>query len=315
MSGSSERVVLRDATLREGFDTPHVSFTTEQRVEIARMLARAGIAEAEVVAPSRVLADLEHVATLRREGVSVRTSGLIYAYGSDCAREIDAASAALDHIDLLMPVSTERPPESRDVKLRMLDDALTHAVRVHAHVGAGFPHSFQCDPGFLREIAALAVERGAQRVVVYDTNGSGDPAAVAALIDTLRHGGLKADIYFHAHNDLGLATANALAAVAAGARGLDVTVNGLGDRAGNAALEQVAMGLHLKGIETGIVLHELGLLSITVAEASGVAVSKLAPVVGEYVHWHRSPSHLKKPGLFEAFDPALVRSQRKIDGA
>ncbi|HXV12831.1 MAG TPA: homocitrate synthase [Candidatus Krumholzibacteria bacterium] len=315
MSAPARRVTLRDATLREGLDTPHVSFTTEQRVGVARALVRAGVVEAEVVAPSRVAADLELVGAIRDHGIALECSGLIYASSNDALSEIDGAAHVLDHIDLLMPVSTERAPESRDAKLRALDDALVHAAGRHADVGAGFPHSLQCDPAFLCEIAALAIERGARRIVVYDTNGGGDPVAVAGLIELLRERVAGANVYFHAHNDLGLATANALAAVAAGARGLDVTVNGLGDRAGNAALEQVAMALHLKGFETGIHLHELGALSNVVAEASGVAVSKLAPVVGEYVHWHRSPSHLRAPGLFEAFDPALVRSQRKIDGS
>lgn len=315
MNTPGHRVTLRDATLREGLDTPNVSFTAAQRVVIARALARAGVVEAEMVAPSRVTGDLEFVGAVRAAGIKLQCSGLIYAYAKDCFGEIDRAAPALDHIDLLMPVSPERAPETREAKLRMLDDALAHATQRHADVGAGFPHSLQVDPGFLCEIAALAVQRGARRIVVYDTNGGSDPAAVTALVTTLRARVAGANVYFHAHNDLGLATANALAAVAAGARGLDVTVNGLGDRAGNAALEQVAMALHLKGIETGMDLRELGALCGTVADASGVAVAKLAPVVGEYVHWHRSPSHLRKPGLFEAFDPALVRSARKIDGS
>ncbi len=315
MSDAKRRVTLRDATLREGLDTPNVSFSTEQRVRIARALERAGVVEVEVVAPSRVEKDLEFVSVLRDAGVALRISGLIYAYGKDCAREIEIASSALDHVDLLMPVSPERAPESRDEKLRMLDDALALARRAHADFGAGFPHSLQCDPEFLCEIAAAAVAGGARRVVVYDTNGGSDPFAVALLIHALRERKLGAEIFFHAHNDLGMATANALAAVLSGAAGLDVTVNGLGDRAGNAALEQVAMALYLKGYETGIRLDELGALSRTVEEESGVAVSKLAPVIGEYALWHKSPSHLRKPGLFEAFDPALVRSDRRLDGS
>lgn len=309
------RITLRDATLREGLDTPNVAFTPEQKLRIARLLARAGVPEAEVVAPSRVLDDVGFVHVLRDQGIELRVSGLVYAYGADCAREIETACTALDHVDLLMPVSPERPPEDRETKKRMLDEALARATAFDADVGAGFPHALQCDPEFLCEIAVLAVGRGAKRIVVYDTNGSGDPFAVASLIRKLRERGIVADVFFHAHNDLGLATGNALAAVTAGASGLDVTVNGLGDRAGNAALEQVAMALHLKGFETGVALHELGALSRAVEEASGVAVSKLAPVVGEYALWHRSPSHLRKPGLFEAFDPELVRSTRKIDGS
>lgn len=313
MSAPNRRIVLRDATLREGLDTPNVRFDDAQKLAIARALVAAGVTKAEVVAPSRVSKDLAFVRILRDEGIDLRASGLIYAYGPDCAQEIEQARAVLDHLDVLLPVSLERPPDGRDAKLRTLDEALACAARFQADVGAGFPHSLQCDPDFLSEIAALAVARGARRLVIYDTNGSGDPFKVSSLVAELRARQPAVDIFFHAHNDLGLATANALAAATAGAAGLDVTVNGLGDRAGNASLEQVAMLLHLQGFETGVRLQELRALSSVVEVESGVSVSKLAPVVGEYVLWHRSPSHLRKPGLFEAFDPALVRSDRKID--
>ena len=119
-------------------------------------------------------------------------------------------------------------------------------------------------------------------------------------------------VFFHGHNDLGLAAANAFAAVRAGADGLDVTVNGLGDRAGNASLEQVAMILHLRGIRTGIRLETLTRLSGAVGRESGIAVSPLAPVVGAFVATHKSPGHLEIPELFEAFDPALVGVRRNI---
>lgn len=307
------RITLRDATLREGLDTPQVSFSPDEKLCIARALVEAGVADAEIVAPSRVAKDLEFARSLRAEGIALATSGLIYANRDECAGEIEEASGVLDRFDLVMPVSPERLPADREAKMRMLDDALVHAARHGADVGAGFPHSLQCDPIFLCDIAEAAARRGARRIIVYDTNGSGDPFAVAELIRALIDRRMGVDLFFHAHNDLGLAAANALAAVTAGAVGLDVTVNGLGDRAGNAALEPVAMALHLRGFETGIRLDRLGALSRTVEEASGVPVSKLAPVVGEYVLWHRSPSHLRIPGLFEAYDPALVRLERKID--
>ena len=124
---------------------------------------------------------------------------------------------------------------------------------------------------------------------------------------------MNASILFHGHNDLGMATANSLAAVQAGADALDVTVNGLGDRAGNAALEQVALALHLRRFDTGISLGSLRSMSRAVERESGVALSRLAPVVGEFVFQHKSHSHLCMPELFEAFDPALVHDERKID--
>jgi isopropylmalate/homocitrate/citramalate synthase len=315
MSDAARRVTLRDSTLREAMDTPRVDFSVEQRLRIARHLVRAGVAEAEVAAPSRVAQDLAFVRRLREEKVALRTSGLVYAGGADRGREVEAAAPWLDHIDLLVPVSPERAPHDAAEKVRLIRAALAHATAVHADTGAGFPHSTQCDPEFLAEIAAAAAESGARRIIVYDTHGGGNPFAVRDLVALVRARVPGIPVFFHGHNDLGLATANTLAAVAAGADGADVTVNGLGDRAGNASLEQVAMALHLGGVATGIRLAELRALSEAVAHESGVAVPPLAPVVGEFVLWHKSPSHLHKPGLFEAFDPALILGNRKLDGS
>jgi hypothetical protein len=110
-----------------------------------------------------------------------------------------------------------------------------------------------------------------------------------------------------------LTGAAALAACRAGASALDVTVNGLGDRAGNAPLEQVALALHVKGYETGIRLEELRALSEVVARESGVPVSKLAPAVGDYVFVHKSPAHGEAPELFEAYPPGLVGAERSLE--
>jgi homocitrate synthase NifV len=170
----------------------------------------------------------------------------------------------------------------------------------------------QTDLPFLLEISQCAAREGAKRVTIYDTNGSADPFSVHALVERLRSE-IDVAIFFHGHNDLGLATANALAAVRAGADGLDVTVNGLGDRAGNASLEQVALALHLGGFPTGVNLRSLKKMSEIVEKESGVPVSKLAPVVGEFILHHKSPSHLKDPDLFEAFDPQILAMERKID--
>jgi homocitrate synthase NifV len=309
---SAKYIALRDSTLREGQDTPGVSFSTEQKMEIARALEEVGVPEVEIVAPSRVLRDLEAVKKIRNTESRLVTSGLIYAYSPRLADESVEASKSLHRFDLLMPVSEKREPFDRQSKVRTLLDALGVALSLQCHVGVGFPHATQTEVGFLLEIACKAAERGAERVTIYDTNGSADPFFVYDLIGRIRKE-LQVPIFFHGHNDLGLAVANALAAVRAGANGLDVTANGLGDRAGNVALEQVALGLHLGGYSTGITPARLKSLSKLVENESGVPVSKLAPVVGEFVAHHISASHLKNPGLFEAYDPALIGIKRKID--
>jgi homocitrate synthase NifV len=308
---TSKRVIrFRDATLREGLDTPGVCFSTEQRVRIARALEAAGVREAEVVAPSRVLADLEVVRELKRMGLKLKLSGLIYSAAKECANEIQESALALDRFDLLMPLSRKRAPAEPTEKEKVLLQAVEAASKVRCDFGVGFPHAFQADEAFVMDLAEEAVRRGGRRVTLYDTNGSVDARTVQRLVGQIKTR-VNSELFFHGHNDLGMATANSLAAVREGADGLDVTVNGLGDRAGNAALEQVAAVLYAKGYESELALAEIRQLCATVANESGVAISKLAPVVGEYVYWHRSPSHLSVPGLFEAIDPELFGSSRK----
>ena len=312
MKEASNRIVLRDSTLREGMDVPGVRFAPQDGLRIARELVRAGIVEAEVVAPARVLAELPFAAMIRSEGIALRTSGLIYAARKECRAEIEQASRSLDHFDLLMPLSEHREPKDFGAKKSVLREVLRFALSQCADVGAGFPHSTQVDPAALLEIAAEAANHGATRLIIYDTNGSGDPFSVRDMIKRLR-AELSTPIFFHGHNDLGMATANSLAAVMAGANGLDVTVNGLGDRAGNASLEQAAIALKSHGFDCGVDVSSLASLSHLVEELSGVPVSKLAPVVGEYAFAHKSPSHLDIPSEFEAYAPASVQRDRSID--
>ena len=136
--------------------------------------------------------------------------------------------------------------------MKILPFSLHHCTEI----GVGFPHAAQTDIEFLQNTLSEAVKRGAKRVTLYDTNGSLDPFEVYPLVKQIKDN-LEVPLFFHGHNDLGMATANSLAAVYAGADGLDVTINGLGDRAGNASLEQVVLSLHLKGFETGIILKGL----------------------------------------------------------
>jgi homocitrate synthase NifV len=211
-----------------------------------------------------------------------------------------------------MPVSERRRPFERRDKSRVILEALAYAREQPSNVGVGFPQSTQTSPEFLLEISQACAEQGATRIVVYDTHGGSDPFATYELIRRMKtHLGIP--VFFHGHNDLGMAAANAFAAARAGADGLDVTVNGLGDRAGNASLEQVAMILHLRGVRTGIRLEALARLSEAVAQESGLAVPELAPIVGAFAATHKSAGHLELPELFEAFDPSLVGLHRKVE--
>jgi homocitrate synthase NifV len=266
---SSKRIVIKDATLREGLDVPDVSFSIEEKLIIAKLMGQAKVPEIEVVAPGNVFQDLEFVKKMKARGLSIRTSGLIYSFNSQAREEIKEASKYLSRFDLLMPVSPKRKPYERSEKISLLLDILSFSLHHSPEVGVGFPHAAQTEIEFLLTISAEAVRQGAKRVTLYDTNGSLDSFEVYHLVKRLKEN-FEISLFFHGHNDLGMATANSLAAVYAGADGLDVTMNGLGDRAGNASLEQVVLSLHLKGFETGIILKDLKSLSESVEEASGL---------------------------------------------
>lgn len=311
--GESGTVILKDCTLREGLDVPGVAPGPEEKKFLLGKLAEAGIPEVELVAPGHFDRDLEFVRESGAAESGVRVTGLIYGYGDDWKDRIGRAKGVLDRVDVLIPLSDSRPPPGRTGKSRRLREALLAAIDVLGEVGAGFPHATRAEAGFLQEMCGEAAEAGAKRVTLYDTNGSADPWEVAALVEGVR-AAAGIEICFHAHNDLGLATANSVAAVRAGAGCLDVTVNGLGDRAGNASLEQVALVLRAMGAEHAIKLSALRELSRAAAETTGVPVSKLAPIVGEYAFRHKSPSHLERPDLFEPFDPVLVGASRSLCG-
>jgi isopropylmalate/homocitrate/citramalate synthase len=311
MVDSHRDVVLKDSTLREAMDTPGVEFSLTARIEIARLLESAGVAEAEVVAPARVSKDLEVARLIKTQGIVITTSGLIYANREDFRHEAAAAAEALDRIDLIMPLSEQRQPQRFDEKCTMLAQAIDFGSTLGMPIGIGFPHATQVSPEELLEIAEQGARRGATRITVYDTNGSIEPFALRDLLGRLVSI-TDLPVFFHGHNDLGLAVANSWAAVTAGVAGLDVTINGLGDRAGNASLEQLVLLLHLQGVETGIEVSQLHRASRLIERLSGVAVSKLAPVVGDFVFEHLSPSHLGVPAEFEAFDPELVGRRRRL---
>ena len=310
MTDHNNKIIIKDSTLREGMDVSGVDFSLGQRIKLAKLISQAHVPEAEVVAPARVLKDLEFVKRLRKEKVKIKTSGLIYCFNPNYKQEVRAASKYLDRFDVLMSVSPKREPFDSRTKIRILIDALVYSLESHVEVGVGFPQSTQTKAEFLLKISKEAQNKGARRITIYDTNGGSDPFRVYILIKELKKN-LRVPVFFHGHNDLGLATANSLVAVCAGADGLDATVNGLGDRAGNCALEQIVLCLHLKGYKTGIKLENLKLLSKSVEKESGIAVSKIAPIVGEHIFTHKSAGHFGKLRLFEAFDPRLVGLHRR----
>jgi homocitrate synthase NifV len=236
--------------------------------------------------------------------------------------EIEASIACgVQAVDISLSVSDQmianKLRKDRDAVKEQLKVALGFAKSKNLYVSVGGEDSSRADIAFLVELMEITRSLGGDRFRFCDTLGIMDPFAMYDRIAFLRTAVPEVEIEVHTHNDLGMATANAIAGIKAGARFVNTTINGLGERAGNAALEEVVMGLkHACGIETGIDTHRFREMSLFVAKASHRPLSVSKPVVGERVFAHESGLHadgvIKDPHNYEGFDPAEVGLTRSI---
>jgi homocitrate synthase NifV len=200
--------------------------------------------------------------------------------------------------------------KSRDWVLRTLSELTEEAAARFEYVTVGAQDASRADVGFLAEFCHAVAESPAVRLRLADTVGLLTPASTARLVVSARRHLRDKPLEFHAHNDLGMATANTVAAWEAGARCLSTTVNGLGERAGNAAFDEVVMALHTAcGVDTGIHRPSLVALSRLVERAAGRAVPAMKPVTGRAIHRHESGLHIS--GLRR--DPLAYQAYRAED--
>ncbi|MEW6592266.1 MAG: 2-isopropylmalate synthase [Candidatus Hadarchaeota archaeon] len=313
-----KKVRIFDTTLRDGDQTPGVSFTPDQKMLVARQLDRLGVDTIEAGTPVSSEGERKAVSAIAKAGLDAEICALARAVKDD----VDAAiSCDPDCIHVFISTSDLHLKYMlKKTKQEVLEQAVKFVEYAKDH---GFTVEFSAmdatrtNMDYLKKILLATVDAGADRINVPDTVGVITPRAMHHFISQLRPL-LKVPISIHCHDDMGLAVANSLAAVEAGADQIHVSVNGLGERAGNTSLEEVVMALKaLYGVHTGIKTKLLVETSELVERLTGIAVPPNKAIVGDNAFAHVSGIHahgvIKFPGTYEPISPEMVGHRRRVE--
>jgi homocitrate synthase NifV len=320
MKSNARTIVIDDTTLRDGEQSAGVVFSLAEKLAIAGQLSAMGVPELEIGIPAMGAQERDEITAIATLNLPsnllvwsrMREEDLQHCLGLGVGTVDLSISASDQHIQ-------HKLKQSRAWVLATIERCVKTAVDAGMQVCVGAEDSSRADSDFLALMAEAAQAAGACRIRFADTVGIMEPFGVFEAIRKLR-AVTDMDIEMHAHDDLGLATANTLAAAFAGATHVNTTVNGLGERAGNAALEEVVVGLkQLYGFETGVDLRNFPVLSRQVATASGDTIGSRKSLIGRDVFSHEAGIHvdglLKDLNNYQGVDPALVgRSHQLVLG-
>ncbi len=311
------KVVINDSTLRDGEQAPGVSFTLDEKLAVALALEAAGVDEIEAGTPAMGQREIEEIAAIG----SAVTKAEPIAWCRMTRADVDATiKTGLERVNLSIPLSDiqmrAKLKADRPEVLRRIRDVIPYAIDCGLRVAMGGEDSSRADAGFLRAALESAAQAGAHRFRFADTLGCMDPFAVFEAFHRLRSA-FDLELEFHGHDDLGLATANTLAAIRGGASHASVFVLGLGERAGNAALEEVVAGLQcLSEYKSSVDLLQLPRLAEIVSAAACRPIPPGKAIVGAAAFTHESGIHvdglLKDPLTYEAVSPRTFGRQRQI---
>ncbi len=308
-------VYLVDTTLREGEQTPGVSFTIDQKLEIARRLDEAGVDMIEAGHPA-VAPDVEKaVKMIARQGFAAEIIGHCRAVKYDIEK---AAECEVDRIAIFYGVSDlhlkYKHKVSREEALNIIAEHVSFARSHGVKVRFTAEDASRTDLEFLIQVVRTAYEAGADRVSLADTVGILTPFRAKELFESVKKAVPGVELDIHAHNDLGMAVANSLAAFQGGASAIHVTVNGIGERCGIASLQEIAVALKVHYNIDTIDLRKIMELSKLVEKYSGIVLPPHAPVVGDNAFTHKAGVHvagiLANPQTYEPYPPEMIGRSR-----
>lgn len=307
------QILINDTTLRDGEQAPYVAFSLKEKLEIAKLLVEAGADELEVGIPAMGAKEREAIKEILSLGLGVREMGWCRATEEDVGY---ALSCGLKSVDLSVPTSDILMGVknlSKEKIYKNLESSVTLAKKEGLFVCIGAEDASRADERFLKELIGFVSSLGADRFRFCDTVGILTPTKTHKIISSLSSLGLPLEM--HTHNDFGMATANAIAGVEAGASSVNTTTLGIGERAGNASFEQVLMSLIYQiGEQRALDSTALKALISKVAKASGIKVAVNAPVIGKRLFAHESGIHasgvLKNSASYEPFSPKAVGGKR-----
>jgi isopropylmalate/homocitrate/citramalate synthase len=307
-------VGLYDTTLRDGEQTVGIVLEPEQKLEIARGLSEAGIGRIEAGFPRVSPEDYEGVRLIAAAGLEAEVWGFSRAVRGDVEALVELGVRATVIESPLSDLKLQAYGLDREEILRRVRDAVAYATDNGIKVCYFGVDGTRADRDFLRRAYEVGLEAGATEIAVVDTLGIASPDAAYDLVRSVADLGVP--VHWHGHNDFGLATAAAVAAVRAGARWIHGTVNGMGERAGNASLGEIALALHaLYGVETGLRLDRARALSERIQELTGLELDPWKPLLGENLFRRESgavASQFHDPPSIEPYSADLVGAERSI---
>lgn len=314
---TDRNIKIVDTTLRDGEQTAGVVFANREKVRIARLLDEVGVHQIEAGVPVMGGDEKKAIKDIVKLRLKASIMGWNRAVISDIQQSIecgvDAVAISISTSDIHIKHKLQT---TREWVLESMIKAVEYAKREGLYISINAEDASRSEMDFLVQFATEAKNAGADRLRYCDTVGILDPFATFDRVKTIRER-VGIDIEMHTHNDFGMATANALAGIKAGATHVGVTVMGLGERAGNAAMEEVVMALkHLEGIDLGFKTTTFRTMAEYVSLASGRELPAWKAIVGSNMFAHESGIHadgaLKNPKTYEVFTPEEVGLERQI---